>query len=83
LISQEDQLLLIDQEESKEIRDSTIEDSSDKIIIFNQSLSQLEDIEDVYNLKFFKIRQLSISGKMNISDPKFHRSKRKIKYWMK
>jgi hypothetical protein len=70
IISLDDQLLLIDTQDSKEIRDSTIEDASDKIIVFNQSLANLLDIDDIYETQYFKVRQLSLDGK-NFSGHKF------------
>jgi hypothetical protein len=70
LISLDDQLLLIDTQDSKEIRDSTIEDASDKIIVFNQSLANLPNIDDIYETQYFKVRQLSLDGK-NFSVHKF------------
>lgn len=66
----DDQLLCIDTKDSKEIRDSNIEDASEKIIVFNQSLVDISDIESLYDTQYFKVRQLSLDGK-NFSDRKF------------
>jgi hypothetical protein len=55
----------------KEIRDSNIEDASEKFYVFNQSLCQSDDIAQVYNSQYFRIPQLSLEGKMKFSDEFF------------
>ncbi|CAI2379060.1 unnamed protein product [Moneuplotes crassus] len=59
-ISKEDKLMLLDLDECKEIRESSIEDSGSKIVVFNQSYATVEDIKELYLSKYFKIHELTL-----------------------